>query len=519
MEPCALQQVSDERMIGGNVNRRQLMGSAAAVAALSVAPGAVLAAEDTPYDAQTVRTMARTLAAAAYKAPSTRLPDYAANLGYDAYRKIRFDPAQALWRGTGLPFQAQFFHLGWLFKERVEMFEVQDGRARPIVYRPEMFDFGPNPRPPAGTDIGFAGMRLHAPINRPDYFDEVAVFLGASYFRAVGRNLGYGLSSRGLSLNTADPGGEEFPAFRSIWLERPTPGTSSIVIAALIDSPSAAAAMRITLRPGDDTVMDVELSLFPRVDLPQAGIATGTSMFLFDNNSRAGMDDWRRAVHDSDGLMMMTGRGEELWRPLSNPRTLQISSFQDSSPRGFGLMQRKRQLSDFEDLEARYERRPSLWVEPIGNWGDGVVQLVEIPTRQEIHDNIVAFWRPKDVLRAKSENNFTYRLHWCAEAPVRSTLARFRSTSSGAAEKGRVFVLDAAGPRLKDLPADAPVQVRATTDRGVIQNAVATPNPEQGGWRLSFELLPGDATQAELRATLMQGDTPLTETWVYRWTT
>lgn len=505
------------------MERRRLMGAAASAAVLATLPPATAqnsapAPDGAPFDAQTVRNAARTLAAAPYKAPNTRLPDPVANIGYDAYRKIRFDGNQALWRGTGLPFQAQFFHLGWLFNQRVDMFEVQDGKARPIAYRPEMFDFGPNPRPPSGVDLGFAGMRLHAPINRPDYFDEVAVFLGGSYFRAVGKNLGYGLSSRGLSLKTADPGGEEFPNFRAIWMERPTPGTNSIVISVLIDSPSAAAAMRITLRPGEDTVMDVELTLFPRVDLDQAGIATGTSMFLFDSNSRAGIDDWRRAVHDSDGLMMLTGRGEELWRPLNNPRTLQISSFQDSGPRGFGLMQRKRRLSDFEDLESRYEKRPSLWVEPIGNWGDGIVQLVEIPTRQEIHDNIVAFWRPKDPLRAKSENNFTYRLHWCADAPIRSSLARFRSSSSGAWDKARAFVLEAQGGKLKDLPPDAPLTVRASTNAGTIQNAVAIPNPDAGGWRLSFELLPGDAKQAELRATLMQGDTPLTETWVYRWT-
>ena len=496
------------------MERRWFLGAAAA---LGIRPAWGQEVEGAPYDSQTVRNQARALAAVAYKAPDTRLPDDFAHLGYDDYRLIRFDPNQSLWRGTGLPFQAQFFHRGWLFLTQVAMFEVQDGRARPVRYRPGLFEFGPFKRPADGTDLGFAGMRLHAPINRADYFDEVAVFLGASYFRAVGRGLGYGISSRGLSLNTADPGGEEFPAFRALWLERPSPGTNSIVVAALIDSPSAAAAMRITLRPGDDTVMDVELSLFPRVDVAQPGIATGTSMFLFDRNSRGGFDDWRRAVHDSDGLMMLTGRGEELWRPLNNPRTLQVSSFLDSAPRGFGLMQRKRRLADFDDLEARYEQRPSLWVEPIGNWGDGVVQLVEIPTRQEIHDNIVAFWRPKEPLRAKSEHTFTYRLHWCAEAPVPTELARIRRTVSGAAENGRVFVIEAAGGRLKS-PGDAKPTLRVSTDRGTVQGMAAVPNPDEGGWRMSFELLPGDAKAAELRATLMLGEVPASETWVYRWT-
>ncbi len=492
------------------------MGAAAAASVVGSLPS--IAAEDKlPFDSQTVRGLARALAAAPYKPPESALPEAFANLDYDAYRQIRFDPNQALWRGAGLPFQVQLFHRGFLFANRMELFEVVDGQARPVVYRPELFDFGPKLRPPEG-DLGFAGFRLHAPINRPDVFDEVAVFLGASYFRAVGRDQQYGLSARGLSLKTADPGGEEFPLFRAFYLERPQPGTNSVVVTGLLDSPSAAGAMRVTLRPGDDTVMDVELTLFPRTDLAQPGIATGTSMFLYDATNRTAFDDWRRAVHDSNGLMMLTGRGERLWRPLSNPRTLQVSSFVDASPRGFGLMQRTRGLADFDDLEARYEKRPSLWVEPIGDWGEGVVQLVEIPTREEIHDNIVAFWRPKQPLRAKGEHNITYRLHWCASAPVQSDLARVIRTSAGAGSSGRVFVIDVAGPKLAALGPDTALETRASADKGAISNVLATPNPEQGGWRMSFEMNPGDAKLVELRATLMQGDAPLSETWVYRWT-
>ncbi len=499
------------------------MASTAAAALTIRHPEAAQAAEDPAYDAQTVRSLARALAASPYKPPNTKLPDPIAKLGYDDYRNIRFDPNQALWHGAKLPFEAQFFHQGWLYTSAVDLFEVVDGKARPIVYRPEMFDFGPLPRPPpkeAGAkDLGFAGFRLHAPINRPDYYDEVAVFLGASYFRAVGRSLGYGLSSRGLSLNTADPAGEEFPAFRAFYLERPQPGTNSIVVSGLLDSPSTAAAMRIAIRPGEDTVMDVELTLFPRVDLDQPGIATGTSMFLYDASNRLAFDDWRAAVHDSDGLMMLTGRGEELWRPLANPRTLQVSSFVDGSPRGFGLMQRQRVLRDYEDLEAQYERRPSLWVEPIGDWGEGAVHLVEIPTREEINDNIVAFWRPKAPLRAKGEHGVTYRLHWCATSPYRSDLARFGLTRTGAAPNGRVFVLGAAGAKLKALAADTEPQARVSTDKGKVQDILVTPDPEEGGWRLSFVLQPGDEKVCELRATLMQAETPLSETWIYRWTT
>lgn len=493
--------------------RGLILGSVAA--ALGTARAADLPSGPTPFDGQTVRSLARGLAAAPYKAPDPKLPDAIAKLDYDAYRNIRFDPAQSLWRGAGLPFQAEFFHRGWLFRDRVDVYEVADGQARPVLYRPEMFTFGPVPRPPDG-DLGFAGFRLHAPINRPDYYDEVCVFLGASYFRAVAKNEGYGMSSRGLSLKTGDPGGEEFPAFRAFWLERPQPGTNSIVVSALLDSQSCAAAVRFTIRPGDATIFDVEAALFPRVDIAEAGVGTGTSMFYFDSSNRAGIDDYRRAVHDSDGLMMLTGRGEALWRQLSNPRTLQVSALLDTSPRGFGLMQRKRKLQDFEDLEAHYENRPSLWVEPIGDWGEGVVQLLEIPTKDETHDNIVAFWRPKAVLRAKTETDFTYRLHWGADAPLRSDLARFIATRCGAAgtQGSRLFVLDVAGDKLNGSPQP---RVAVSASKGKVQNVVAQPNPE-GGWRISFELVPENADIVELRAQLLNGEAPLTETWMYRWT-
>ena len=233
----------------------------ALAAAVIAGRGHAAPAEPVPFDRETVRKLARERAGKPFVAADAKLPDAFANADYDAYRSIRFDPAQALWHGAGLPFEAQFFHRGWLYKERVDVFEVIDGVARRIEYRPNMFNFGGTLQG-SQEELGFAGFRLHAPINRPDYYDEICVFLGASYFRAVAKNEGYGLSSRGLSIKTGDPSGEEFPAFRSFWLERPQKGTNSIVVHALLDSPSCAAAMRFTIRPGDDTVMDMESALY-----------------------------------------------------------------------------------------------------------------------------------------------------------------------------------------------------------------------------------------------------------------
>jgi glucans biosynthesis protein len=471
-----------------------------------------------PFDAHLVRNQARELAQKPFKELDKTLPDELKDIDYDAYRGIRFRPDKSLWRGEDLPFQVQLFHRGFIFLDRVDIFEVSGGIARPIAYSPDLFTFDKVKPPPANSNIGFAGFRLHAPMNRPDYYDEVGVFLGASYFRAVAKDQVYGLSARGLSLRTADPKGEEFPAFRTFWIEKPAKGTSSIVVHALLDSRSASAAFRFTIRPGDTTVYDVEMALYPRVDIAEPGIGSLTSMFFFDANDRVGVDDFRPAVHDSDGLAIRNGRGEEIWRPLSNPRDLQISEFGDVNPRGFGLLQRERDIHAYEDLESHFEKRPSLWVEPIGDWGKGAVDLVEIPTKQEIHDNIVAFWRPREPLRAKGEYTYTYRLHWGYGRANPKALIRFVKTRVGAGGDGlRRFVLEAAGISIayEDRVVLRPL---FAADKGEIKNLVMEPNPSTGGLRVSFELDAKKQPLIEMRGAIMRGDKPVSEIWLYRWT-
>ena len=473
-------------------------------------------AQGSAFDPANVRRMAKDLAEKPHQTPDTSLPDHLKDLDYDKYRKIRFVPEKAIWRGDATPFQLQMFHRGFFFSNRVDIFEVSQGRATPLNYSPSLFTFDDLQPPAENANLGFAGFRIHALINRPDYYDEVGAFLGASYFRAVAKGQSYGLSARGLAINTADPKGEEFPVFKSFWIEKPQRDASSIVVHALLDSKSAAAAYRFTVRPGVATVFDVEMTVYPRADIPEAGIAPMTSMFMFDANDRDNVDDFRPAVHDSDGLLMRNGRGEVLWRVLTNPTDLQVSSFYDSNPRSFGLLQRQRQFSAYEDLESHFEKRPSLRVEPIGDWGNGEVRLIEIPTQTEAHDNIVAFWRPKDPLKAKGEYAFTYRLHWDNGEPLQ--LAQFQKTRAGAAGEGvRLFVLDVTGEKLKGVKPDA-VRGVVTSNFGKVSNVVTQPNPESGGWRISFNLAPEKAPVVELRAQLMQNDEPLSEVWVYRWT-
>lgn len=474
--------------------------------------------KDPPFSPQSVRQMARDLAAKPYARSDQSLPSVLDKLSYDDYRNIRFNTERSLWRGQGVPFEAQLLHRGFLFRDRVDIYVVAAGKAQKVAYAADLFRFDHGlARPDPKLDLGFSGFRLHGPINRPDYFDEIAVFQGASYFRAVGKGQVYGSSARGLSIKTADPGGEEFPVFKAFWIEQPRPGVDSIVVHALLDSPSAAAAHRFTIRPGDATVTTVEMAVYPRTDVAQAGLASLTSMFLFGPNDRDGIDDFRPAVGDAQGLAMINGNGERIWRPLSNPNRLQISSFADTNMRGFGLMQRQRSFFDYQDLEARYEKRPSVWVEPIGDWGEGAVHLVEIPTKEEVHDNIVAFWRPKDALRKGDEYFYTYRLHWCWDTPDRSPLARFGATRAGGAAERRLFVLDVVGEQLKDISVDG-LNPSVSANGGAVSDVVLQPNPEIGGLRLSFAFEPRGAEVAELRALVTRGEERLSETWVYRWT-
>jgi glucans biosynthesis protein len=500
------------------LDRRRFLQTAAALPLCAAAGATVHAkAEAVPFDRSIVRQLAREAAKKPYKAPDSKLPDNLKNLDYDHYRQIRFLPDHALWRKEKLPFEVQFFHRGFFYVPRVDIYEVVDAQATKIPYIPGDFSFGNNAPPSSGADLGFAGFRIHAPINKPDYYDEVCVFLGASYFRAVAKGEIYGLSARGLAINTGEAKGEEFPLFKTFWIEKPATNANSIVVHALLDSESATAAYRFTIRPGDTTVFDVELAIYPRVNLDRAGLMPMTSMFFFGPNDRNAVDDFRPEVHDSDGMAIYNGRGEELWRPLSNPRDLQISSFEDLNPRGFGLMQRQKNFMAYEDIESNFEKRPSLWAEPIGDWGEGAVQLIEIPTKEEIHDNIAGFWRPKDPLQAEGEHTYTYRLHWGPDSPKLSSLARFSRTGIGAkGDNIRIFVLDLIGDRLKSVDPHN-MQGRVTADKGEIKNIVTQPNPATGGWRLSFELSVKDKTPIELRASLMQGNDAISEVWVYRW--
>jgi len=484
--------------------------------------GAVATAADgTPFDIGWLRSQAQALAAKPYEAPKVELPDALKDLSNDRYREIRFRPDQALWRDQALTFETQFFHLGFQYLDPVRVYEVVNGIAREVLYGPSAFDFGKSGVDPAQMkDLAFSGVRIHYPLNRPDYYDAMTVFQGASYFRSIGRGQVFGLSARGIAINTATSEGEEFPTFRALWLERPRPGAAEMRLHALLDGPSAAGAYSFTIHPGETTAIDVTAMLVPRSAIKLVGVAPMTSMFFFGENDRLGVDDYRPEVHDSDGLAIWHGNGEWLWRPLINPAQLAITSFADQAPRGFGLLQRDRDFKDYEDIDVRPDLRPTLWVEPLADWGKGEIRLIEIPSDQEIHDNVVAFWAPEQPVQPGQPMELAYRLHWGPQPPLRPPGATVCATRVGRGKDDNIrrFVIDFTGGQLSQLPAGAPLEAVVSVSNGQIRDILSQANPMVAGWRAMFDFAP-DGNVADLRCFLRQQNTVLSETWSYRWTT
>jgi glucans biosynthesis protein len=410
-----------------------------------------------------------------------------------------------------------------LYYDRPVAIRVVDGeRVRPVEFSPSQFDYGKNDfASKVPQDLGYAGLRVHYPIKTRDYRDEVIVFLGASYFRAVGKDEVFGLSARGLAVDTAESWGEEFPYFREFWLVTPAPNATELTLYALLDSARMTGAYRFVVDPGDETVVKVDCRLYLREEVKKLGIAPLTSMFFHGENTARWFEDFRPEVHDSDGIMLQTKQGEWLWRPLDNPRTLNVSGLQAVDPQGFGLVQRDRDFDHYQDLETRAELRPSVWLVPQGSWGAGRVEVVEIPTNKDANDNVVAYWVPERPADAKEPLAFSYAMHWYGADSSRPPGGRVVATrrDGGSAENARRFVVDFGGKKLEAIPGDqvlrGVVTVVGGDDTAELLGQHVVKNPVTGGWRLTFELRPKRREAIELRAFLDRGGEALTETWSY----
>ena len=496
-------------------------------------PPCALGKEKERFGYKSIVREAQELAKKPYQGPAGQVPEFLLKMNYDDWRDIRFIPDKSLWREENLSFIVQFFHPGLYYDRTVAIYVVDASGINQVPFSPDLFNYGKNDfKNRIQPDLGFAGIRLHYPLNNKDYHDEVAVFLGATYFRAVGKKQNYGMSARGIAINTALPPGEEFPYFKKVWLLRPSKDAKKMTVYALVDGPSLTGAYAYTIKPGDETVLDVKSTLFLRKKVDKLGIAPLTSMFFYGENfSKKPVDDFRPEVHDSDGLMIANRTGEWIWRPLSNSPHLLITSFHSPDPVGFGLIQRDTNFDHYQDLETHYESRPSVFVAPIGKWGEGRVELIQIPTENEMNDNIIAMWVPSSLPDRGQPISFSYAMSWyCAASLIRPPGGRVTATriAKGTGEKTKKFVIDFEGERIQSIPPDKPLTAVITVDPRVkLIEQQLYKNRVTKGWRLVFQIdiqepgpmervLPAHKRSAlELRAFLKMGESALTETWSY----
>ena len=470
-----------------------------------------------------VEARARSLAAESFRPPATKLPSELASIDYDALRDIRFRPDRATWHAEKLPFELMYFHPGKNFPEPVRINVVDGKNIKRVEFDAELFDYGRNKIDPKKLrGIGFAGFRVHYPINTGKYKDEVMVFLGASYFRAVGKGQIYGMSSRGVAIDTAVPSGEDFARFTEFWVERPGRTDTALTIYALLDAKHLAGAYKFVVTPGAETVVQVSAKLFFREAVTKLGIAPLNSMYDFGDNQPGHRDDYRPEVHDSDGLSVAYDNGDWVWRPLVNPKRLLVTSFAATNPKGFGLMQRDRSPASYEDPEAQYERRPSGWIDPVGKWGAGRVELVQIPTPDETNDNIVAYWVPDKSPDPKKPFEFAYTMRWQLNSQLPVGKAWVVQTRRG---RGYVkqpdgdlnFIVDFDGPPLRELKPDAkPEPVVELGSNAQLREKNLFLNPVTGMWRMTVRVKREDAAKPiEMRGQIREGGRLLTETWSY----
>ncbi len=473
-------------------------------------------ASPVPFAADTVLKAAVKLAAAPFKAPSAPLPSVFSGLTFEQYASIRRVPGTAIWADQKVGFSLEPLPRGFVFTTPIVINIIENGLSQRVIYDPADFDFGKLQPRPSTADLGFSGLRILGASD--EGFQDAVIFQGASFYRSRARGQNFGVTTRGLAIRTGDEPGEEFPLFREFWVEKPAPASNTLTMYALLNSESVTGTFRFTIRPLETTIIDTEMTLIARVPTDKLGIGAMAANYLFSGLDHRRPDDWREAVYEVTGLQILSGKDEWLWRPVSNRDTLQISAFSDVSPRGFGLLQRSRSFDAFYDDVGRWELRPTLWIEPIGDWGEGDVRLLEIPAASDANANIIAQWRPKAGMAAGTSHSFAYRQFWCWTPPSKPQLAVCTSSRAGKAGGRPRFAVEMTGDAFADPQKAAAASADLQANPGKIGSVQLFPYKDRRSVRVVFDLDPGSQTYSELRLVLKIDNQAVSETWLYRWT-
>jgi glucans biosynthesis protein len=454
------------------------------------------------------------------------LPRGLQSLSYDQYREIRFRPSEALWWNTDSRFRVEFFHLGHLFNNQMNIFEISETHMQEIPFIEDAFDYGNSGYEPGffNSPKGYSGIRVKYPLNTEEVFDDLIVFQGASYFRALGARQTYGLSLRGIAMNTIGEK-EDFPRFTKLWLKKPKPSADQFTIFALLEGEKVTGAYQFDISPKGVAKIEVHARLFFREDgAAEVGIAPLTSMFVFgENSNNPTIRDWRPEVHDSDGLLLYADSKWD-WFPLENLPGRTITRVPKVKLRGFGLLQRDRDFRNYKDLEAHYERRPSAWIEPNGKWAPGEIVLYTFGTDTEATDNVIAYWKPDIEVGATGPIDFSYTISLPTKDPEHD-LAKVMETRVGQRtmdSEATTLIIEFSRP--KSIAIDEIEGLSIGFDHGeaeLIEKPVIQYNAPEDQIRVfaHFKTPRGDTSSSPYRmsAQLLRQGHQMSERWNYTW--
>lgn len=465
---------------------------------------------------------ARVLSAGPYFPEREKVPRFFLELFYDQFRQISFRPERSVWSDTDSPWRLRLLHPGLNYNRIVQLHTVEDGTPRRIAYDARWFDFGKLRVGGRVLPDGYAGFRLGGEVNRPGVWSDFAQFAGATYFRCVPVQTGadFGVSARGVAINPGlEEVAEDFPFFKKFWIERQSAGAGQAVVLALMDSPNVCGAYRFVVTPGRETVTEVEATLFFREAVGRVGLAPLSSMFWYGENSSRKPVDYRPEVHDSDGLLVEAQDGRRWWRPLANGGAVRHSAFAVGKIKGFGLRQRDGNFSSYQDLEENYHRRPGVWVEPLEGWPDGAVHLLEVPTAEEVWDNVACYWQPDTLPKRGEVLRLRYRIYWAGESVFSSLISRATDTRVGRVEdapRATRYVVDFSAIPGDNGDSEVPELEARVIGAAQIRRQELRRNPETKGWRVVLEVEPVSVREEyTVQAVLRRAGREVSENWDY----
>jgi periplasmic glucans biosynthesis protein len=449
-----------------------------------------------------------------------------AGLPFDQYNKAAvYKEDQAIWRDDGSPFRLKPYHTaGTYYSHPVDLCSIEGAQWSKIPYSPDAFDFptlAKRPQIPAKPDFPgyFAGFRAGGQIDKPNVFRDFLSFIGNTNFQAIAANQVFGVSARAFAINTGQTSGEDFPVFLSFFIAKPKPGDRSLTLYGIFDSEHSPGWLKFVVTPGYDTIIDTQVTVIPRRPINYCGFAPIASHFFSGPGVPPKRRDYRPRVHDTEALYIANGAGEQIWRPLLNPERLQFSVFVDKAPKGFGLIQHERSFAAYQDADQQFNIRPSLWIEPVGDWGEGSIDLIELPATEENNENILCFWRPKEALLPLSHYRKSYRMHWCWNPPLENKNATIAQTLVWEPKSGEAtFIIDF---NLEGCPdcSGSEIGANVTASAGEIRRPwKLAPLPGAGAMqRLRFDFVPGGSEPIDLRAQLVANGKPISDSWIFRW--